>query len=209
MMTGADLFREYNQLAEKADNAFAKVENEHSPCIKCEIGCTDCCYSVFGLFLIEAVHLKHYYDKLPRGERRDAVQRAKKADKQLQKIEERIKQCGDDPGARALAMGKERVRCPLLKDDGKCMVYSHRPITCRVYGIPTVSRGQVHVCYKAGFTRGKSYPTFNLDNVFKKLYILSCKLLAQSGQTGTERAASMLSVSKVITTPVKDLIKGI
>ncbi len=207
-MIDTDLFKEYQEFAQKADYAFNQVEKEYSTCVNCEIGCTDCCYSVFGLFPIEAVYVKYHFDQLERGERREAVLRAKKADKKLQKIEQKLQQYEDDPRARALVAGKERIKCPLLKDSGKCMLYFHRPITCRAYGIPTVAGGSAHVCYKAGFEGGESYPTFNLDTVFKELYAMSCRLLKQSGQQGKEHAASLLSLSKIIKTPVQNLIEG-
>lgn len=208
MVTSRGLFKEYEQLAAKADSAFNQVEKDYASYINCVTGCTDCCYSVFGLFLIESVYLKHHFDKLDRKIRREAILRSNKADKELMRIEQKIRDNNlSDPRVLARALGRERVRCPLLNDDGKCILYSYRPITCRVYGIPTVSGGNTHVCYKAGFKEGESYPTFDLDNVFRELHFLSRKLLGRAGQRNMERASFLLSVPKIIKTPVTDLIK--
>lgn len=204
----ADLFQAYELLAAKADSAFRKVKKDYGPCIKCEIGCSDCCYAVFGLFLIESVYLKYHFDQLDRGLRRGALLRSNKSDRDLLRIEKSL-QPGNSARTRAWSMENERVRCPLLGGDQKCLLYPFRPITCRVYGIPTVSGGKVHVCWKAGFEKDKSYPAFNLDGIYRELYWLSRKLLGRAGQRNMERASLLLSVSKSIKTPIEDLIKGI
>lgn len=206
-MNGDNLFRDYERLAAKADSAFQRVEKEHPSCINCATGCTDCCYSVFGLFLIESVYLKYHFDKLSRKLRREAVLRGNKAGEELAKIQKKMEKYNDDPRMLARAAGRERVRCPLLNDEGKCILYPYRPVTCRVYGIPTVSGGEVRVCGKAGFKKGESYPTFNLDKVFKDLYQLSRKLLEKSGQKNMDRASLLVSVPKTITTPLGELVK--
>ena len=40
------------------------MERSFGPHIRCERGCSDCCHAVFGLFLIEAAHLKEQFEKL-------------------------------------------------------------------------------------------------------------------------------------------------
>ena len=35
-----------------------------------------------------------------------------------------------------------KCRCPLLGDDDRCLLYQARPITCRLYGVPTAIAGQ-------------------------------------------------------------------
>ena len=102
-------------------------------------------------------------------------------------------------------MGRERVRCPLLEDEA-CRLYDHRPITCRVYGIPTVIQGKARVCSRAGFRGGKTYPAFNLDAVQRELYALSRELLVRSGEPDAEKAALLISVSKALQTPIEEMI---
>ncbi|MCL6561197.1 MAG: hypothetical protein K6U74_20900, partial [Firmicutes bacterium] len=65
---------------------------------------------------------------------------------------------------------------------------------------------KVHVCWKAGFEKGQSYPTFNLDNAYRELYRLSEKLLELAGQENKDKASLLLSVPKSIKTPVEDLL---
>lgn len=203
-----DLYREYELLAERADRAFADMQKDHGPCIRCGVGCSDCCHSVFGLFLVESVYINHHFHRLDRKARREAAPRLEKADRDLLEVGKRLRAYDHDPGAKALAMARERVRCPLLNSEEKCALYKYRPITCRVYGIPTVISGAVHACWKAGFEKARPYPAFDLDGMYRELYGLSKKVLASFGQRDMDRASLLVSVSKSIRTPVEELIKS-
>jgi hypothetical protein len=69
-----------------------------------------------------------------------------------------------------------------------------------------VIQGKAHACGNAGFKDGESYPSFNLDEVQRELYLLSRELLDRAGRKDLERASLLISVSKAIKTPFKDLI---
>lgn len=204
-----DLFREYELLAARADQAFSDMQKEYGSCISCGVRCSDCCHSVFGLFLIESVYINYHFNKLDRKTRREAAPRLDRADRELIGVEKRLQAFGHDPRAKALAMARERVRCPLLDSEEKCALYDYRPITCRVYGIPTVINGAVHACWKAGFEKGRHYPAFDLDGVYREMYGLSKKVLAKFGKRDMERASLLVSVSKSIKTPCKELIEEV
>jgi len=200
------LFEPYDNLVSKADQAFERMAGEFKECIKCEHHCADCCHAVFGLFLIEAVFLKHDFDQLGKEERDAALQRGSEADKELEKLERSLEIFKDDPQMRGYSLAKARIRCPLLNDDNECILYPYRPITCRVYGIPTMIQGAPRACGKSGFKKEQSYPTFNLDGIHRELYQLSTELFGKKENKETEKAALLLSVSKVIKTPVEELI---
>ena len=200
------LFEPYEGLVTKADHAFQRMEGEFSECIKCDLHCSDCCHAVFGLFMIEAVFLKQDFDQLDEGERAEALKRGHEADKELEKLEKMLKEFENDPQMRAYSMARARIRCPLLNDNNECILYPYRPITCRVYGIPTMIQGVPRVCGETGFKKDESYPTFNLGGVHKELYQLSIQLLENAGGKDPERASLLFSVSKVIKTPIEELI---
>jgi Fe-S-cluster containining protein len=181
-------------------------EREHGSCVKCKTGCSDCCHAIFGLFLIEAAYIQEQFKRLDRKVRREILSNAEKYEKALQKVEERLQAHEDDPHMKSYALSKERVRCPLLNQNDECIIYPHRPITCRVYGIPTAIQGKARVCGKAAFERGESYPTFDLDGCYKELYQLSKELLVQMGQSDMEKASLLISVAKVLKTPLEELI---
>ncbi len=201
------LFEPYHALIQKADQGFRRMEREFGACIKCEPRCADCCHAVFGLFLIEAVFLKHDFDQLDESYRTPALQRAEAAESAWLKLQGSFEVFKDDPTMIAYTMAKARIRCPLLSDSDECILYPYRPITCRVYGIPCMARGVVRVCGKAGFQADQSYPAFNLDGIHRELYHLSQELLKSCGANDPERASLLISVSKVIQTPPDELIR--
>ena len=86
------------------------------------------------------------------------------------------------------------------------MLYDQRPITCRIYGVPTKIQGRARVCGRSGFDSGKSYPAFDLDGVFRDLYDMSQELVEKAGGEDPDRARLLVSVSKVLTTPLESLI---
>lgn len=200
------LFEPYNNLVVKADQAFQRMSDEFSDCIKCRPRCSDCCHAVFGLFLIEAVFLKHDFDRLGGAERKAVLERCHQADKDLDKLEKTLKIFENDPQMRAYSMARARIRCPLLAGNEECILYPCRPITCRVYGIPTMSQGIPRVCGKTAFKKDRSYPAFNLDGVHRELYQLSKEVLKSTRDKDSERASLLISVSKVIQTPTEELI---
>jgi Fe-S-cluster containining protein len=182
------------------------MQKDYGAYIKCKLHCSDCCHAVFGLFLIEAAYLQQYFNRLARKERQAAVLRGKESEKEYGELQMRLRIHGNDPQMAAYSLGRERIRCPLLSDPRECVLYIHRPITCRVYGIPLVIQGKAHVCGKAGFQNGESYPSFNLDKVQRELYLLSRELLVKAGRKDLERASLLITMSKAITTPFKVLI---
>ncbi len=200
------LFEPYEGLVSKADHAFQRMAGEFSGCIKCDLHCSDCCHAVFGLFMIEAVFLKRDFDQLDEEEREAALRRGHEADRAIEKLEGTLKEFENDPQMMAYSMARARIRCPLLNDDNECILYPYRPITCRVYGIPTMIQGVPRVCGETGFKKEESYPTFNLGGIQRELYQLSLQLLENAGEKDSEKASLLLSVSKVIKTPLKELI---
>lgn len=204
----AYLFEPYDQLVKKADMVFQEIKEKHQDCVRCEIRCADCCHAIFGIFLIEALFLKNDFERLDKEEKEKAIARAKKADQELERIQKRLRQFRDDPYMINYILAKERIRCPLLSEEHECILYPYRPITCRVYGVPILIRGNVRVCHKSGFEKGNTYTTYNMDRAYKELYSISRELLNASGVKDTDRASLMISVAKAITTPLEQIVKG-
>jgi len=205
MKKANDLFRSYELLVDKAEAAFQGMQKDHSSCIKCEPHCSDCCHAIFGLFLIEAGYLKEHLDELTNEEKRAALLRCEEAEKSLERLQKMLQAHEGDPQMQAYIMSRERIPCPLLNENQDCILYPYRPITCRVYGIPTKVQGKARVCWKAEFKKDERYPVFDLDGVYRDLYFLSTELLKSAGKDDPEKASLLISVSKAITTSLEDL----
>ena len=177
------VFARYEALAREADAAFARVREAFPECVTCHEGCSDCCHALFDLSLVEAAYLNAVFLKaFPSGPERSALlEKAHAADRKIHTAKRRAfkaEQAGEDVGAILESMAKERVRCPLLGDDGRCILYAWRPVTCRIYGVPTAVGGRGHVCGKAAFSAGNQYPTVNLDRIHERLAGLSREFAA-------------------------------
>ncbi|MFC1534244.1 YkgJ family cysteine cluster protein [Thermodesulfobacteriota bacterium] len=196
----------YELLVDKAELAFHRMEKEHGSCIRCELHCSDCCNAVFGLFLIEALYIREHFDQIDDEQKRQAVLWGKTADRELEALQEKLKTFENDPHMQTYTLARERIRCPLLDEQDECILYHRRPVTCRVYGIPTKIQGKVRVCGKAGFKEGETYPVFGLDAVYSDLFVLSKEILEKAGIGNADKASLLISMSKVIRTSSDDLI---
>lgn len=107
---------------------------------------------------------------------------------------------GKSPEEVFLQLANERVRCPLLSDDDECDLYEKRPITCRVYGIPTSIGGKPYTCEKSAFKEGTAYPTVNLDKMNDRLFALSKELLEEIGSRNLQMYMSLVPPSAALMT---------
>jgi Fe-S-cluster containining protein len=203
-----ETLRRYDLMVAQADEHFQEMATAYPECMACELHCADCCHAVFGLFLVEGVRIREKFDQLDGQVRTDCLMRAHGADEGLRRLEGELRARENDANGSALVLAKSRIRCPLLDDNQECVLYAHRPITCRVYGIPTRIHGKARTCGKARFKQGETYPTFDLDGVYRKLFGLSKTILMTGGGHEGEKASLLLSVSKVIGTPLSDLVAG-
>jgi Fe-S-cluster containining protein len=205
----SQLLQSYELLADRADAAYAKTAKDHGEAIQCRRHCSDCCHAVFGLFLLEAVYVHERFHHLEPDVKKAALLRCNEMEWGLRRLEKKVQVHEEDPQMRHYILARERIRCPLLDDNQDCVLYLHRPITCRVYGIPTRIQGKARVCGRSGFKSGEFYPCFDLDGVYRSLYGLSSELLRESGkENDPERASLLISMSKTITTPLEALIRG-
>jgi len=174
-------FKQYEAIVEMAEGVFQQVKSENEAHVKCKVGCSDCCFALFDLTLIEAIYLNYHLRKQFKGKmHKEMIERANRADRMIYKIKRKAYKSfekGDNEVKILAKIGSERVRCPLLNKEDQCDLYETRPITCRLYGIPTAIGGMSHTCGLSGFSEGVSYPTVNMDVIHKRLYDISAALV--------------------------------
>jgi Fe-S-cluster containining protein len=206
-------FKQYEELLATVNAVFERVKGEYPECVKCKIGCSDCCYALFDLTLIEALYISHHFNKQFSGNPKERLlEKADRADREVYKIKR--------SAYKDLEQGKSedeilnhiaglRVQCPLLDDEDQCSLYEYRPITCRFYGIPTAIGGKAHTCGKSGFVEGEQYPTVNLDIIHQKLYEISEELVKAIQSRYTKMADMLVPVSMAMLTDYNDEYLGI
>ena len=199
------VFDRYKTVAHEADAVFSRIQSEHRDCVTCSEGCSDCCHALFDLTLVEAVYMNDAFLRaFPSGmERSRILERAHTADREVHKIKHKAfkaQQAGTDVDTILAELAKLRIRCPLLDDSDRCLLYTHRPVTCRLYGVPTAINGKGHVCGKSTFLQGKPYPTASMDKIHERLISLSKDMAAHAGSGYTEIHTVLVPVSMALIT---------
>ena len=206
-------FEKYRALVKQVDAVFQKVQAEYEACVTCKMGCSDCCHALFDLTLIEALYLKDQFDAVFKGDAREGiVARADRSDRQVHQLKRRAQkeyQQGKPEEQILEEMAAQRVRCPLLDDENQCALYADRPITCRLYGIPTEIGGQSHTCGLSGFKKGESYPTVKLETIQKQLYDLSSELAGDLKSRYPKLAEMLVPVSMALLTDYTEEYLGV
>ncbi len=206
-------FVKYEALVSMVDQVFDRVKKEFPKEVFCREKCSDCCYAIFDLTLIEALYLNHKFnEKFSGKEKADLIAIADKTDRTLARMKrdayKKVKD-GADQLEIVGRMSQERVRCPLLGENNLCLIYEHRPITCRVYGIPTSTAGASHICGRTNFVQGKAYPTLNMDKIYTQLQLLSAELVKDINSTNIRMHELLIPVSMAMVTLFNDEFLGV
>jgi Fe-S-cluster containining protein len=206
-------FKKYEDLVATADEAFERVKNAHTDCVNCGEQCSDCCFALFDLTLIEALYIHHKFTEKYGGSARvELIEKANRADRRIYKLKRKAFkefQSGKDEGEILAEMAFERVRCPLLNEKDLCDLYDNRPLTCRFYGIPTAIGGAGHTCGKSDFKQGEQYPTVNLDNVYNQLQQISAELLRDIKSKNVKLADLLVPLSSAMVMDFDEVFLGV
>lgn len=205
-------FKQYEALAARADAVFDQMKADFSGSVACRLGCSDCCHALFDLTLIEALFIKTRFDQVFSGEDRTRlIDRANVADRQTYKLKRqafKAHQAGRSETQVLEKMAEHRVRCPALGDDDLCEIYEFRPITCRIYGIPTVIGGKGHTCGMSAFEPGQRYPTVKLDAINQRLYDISFALAQEMRSKYPKLAEMLVPLSMALLTDYSEIYLG-
>lgn len=208
-----EYFEKYEAVVAEVDAVFKTFESEMGDLVKCGKGCSDCCHALFDITLPEAIYInKKFNEKFSGMERSTIMQRADQADRQIHKLKRRVykaSQEGRSASEILMEVSKARVRCPMLGDDDLCSIYENRPITCRLYGVPTSIGGEAHTCNQAGFKGGEKYPTVNMDIVIDKLIAIGKDIQKGINSRYNELGDMLLPLSMALVTDYDEEYLGV
>lgn len=208
-----EYFERYEAVVAEVDAVFNKFETEMGDLVKCGKGCSDCCYALFDITLPEAIYINKKFNEDFSGLERSAImQRADEADRQIHKLKRKVFKATQEgrPATEILMeVSKARVRCPMLNDDNLCSIYENRPITCRLYGVPTSIGGEAHTCNQAGFKGGEKYPTVNMDIIIDRLIGIGKDMQKGIDSRFKELGEMLLPLSMAIVTDYNEEYLGV
>lgn len=208
-----EIFEKYEALVADVDKVFERVKEEYGDCVTCKVACSDCCHALFDLSFIEAFYLNYKFNERFEGQMRsDILDRADTADRQTYRIKREAFKASREGALASEIMemvSKARVRCSLLNAEDKCDLYDCRPVTCRLYGIPTAIGGRAHTCAKTGFEGGKQYPTVKVEKIQDRLMELSRELAEMLNSSYDQLSEVLVPLSMALMTTYDEEYLGL
>ena len=137
-----------SSLHDQATRWFDRAHAALLEALPCRRGCSVCCYGPFAITVLDVVELRQGLASLDPSVRRGLDERARAHVTAFEAAEPRLRESPfldgwNDADQDALAERFSALPCPALDADRSCLVYAHRPVTCRTMGIPTESGGTV------------------------------------------------------------------
>ena len=137
-----ETLEKYRRLLETIDAWFMSAQQQFPQSIQCRSGCSGCCRGFFDITLLDATLVNYGYQQLTATQRK-AIRT--KSSLRLQELQQRWPGfispflLNGMPDSEWTAMPEEdETPCPFLDDDGLCLIYAHRPMTCRLHGLPNI-----------------------------------------------------------------------
>lgn len=206
-------FERYEMVSAQAEAAFKQVHHTHESLVRCKKGCSDCCYALFDLTLIEALYINyHFIGKVSGDEKARLIEEGNRIDRATYRVKRKAfkdVEAGKNEVEVLMELAKERMRCPFLNKEDLCILYEYRPITCRVYGIPTSSGGMGHTCGLSGFSEGTKYPTVNLDAIQNQLRQITSDFLKEIKSKNVKMVDMLIPLSMAIITEFDEVFLGL
>ena len=136
-----DPMKEYLEFLARVDAWYQGVQRSHPDKVTCTKGCRDCCLGLFDISIADRDLLREGMAKADPETRRDIEARAARL---MSSLRERLPDLGetldgldgDEIDEICDALGD--VECPVLGREGECRLYAHRPLICRLSGVPVV-----------------------------------------------------------------------
>lgn len=138
-----EVLEDYCRLLTRVDNWFSGCIARSGEQIRCAAGCAECCRGLFDITLLDAALLKEGFDRLDAVVREQALTKCRERLSGLQRLwpdfaHPFILNYRPEDEWELLMPDDDETPCPLLGEDGRCLVYGFRPMTCRLHGLPLV-----------------------------------------------------------------------
>lgn len=123
----------YKEILDRADDFFRSVTQSQPQNLQCGRGCSLCCYGVFEIGSADIPLLAEGLAELHPKRRKMIVLRA--AEIVESTGHPNLRECS--PADKAAFFDRTAATpCPNLNEAGECLIYEHRPLVCRTFGIP-------------------------------------------------------------------------
>ena len=186
----------YLAIAAQWEAEFQRNQSIYGDKIHCRKGCSDCCSQMFQITELEGAYISRAVKDLPSEVRERASARAREYIPQREKLLE-SRNVPDAWGS--LPPPGLRLPCPAL-EDGACLVYSHRPLICRKYGVPLYNPKQpdrIHAC-ELNFAPGEEIEATELVQIQTGIHDRWAEVNQNYNRQGGPRDPKPLTVARAI-----------
>jgi Fe-S-cluster containining protein len=134
---------DYRPLLARVDAWYRSVKEAHPDKVPCTKGCRDCCIGLFDVSLADRDLLREGLAAADPAVRKDIGARAAALVAKLRELRPELGDTLDgweSTDVDDLCDDAGDVECPVLGPGGECRLYEHRPLTCRMSGVPVVDQ---------------------------------------------------------------------
>jgi Fe-S-cluster containining protein len=132
-VSGKSADETYTRILDRADDFFRSVAESQPQNLQCGRGCSLCCYGLFEIGSGDVPLIAEGLAKLHPSRRKMIIRRSQE-----------ILESSNQPDLRECAPSIKdaffertaSTACPNLNESGECLMYEHRPLVCRTFGLP-------------------------------------------------------------------------
>lgn len=124
---------DYRKILERADRHFADVARTQPQNLQCGAGCSLCCHGLFEIGSGDVPIVAEGLERLHPMRRKAIVRKAREIVEQ--NAHPNLRECSAAE-KEAFFERTQSTPCPNLDASGRCMIYEHRPLVCRTFGLP-------------------------------------------------------------------------
>ena len=124
---------DYRGILGRADEHFAAVMRAQPQNLQCGAGCSLCCYGLFEIGSGDVPVIAEGLEQLHPSRRAKVIRKAREIVESS--AHPNLRECSPEE-KEAFFDRTQSTPCPNLDDKGLCMMYEHRPLVCRTFGLP-------------------------------------------------------------------------
>jgi Fe-S-cluster containining protein len=136
------LLQQYKTLLESVDSWFHQTQRQFPQAIVCRSGCCGCCRGFFDITLLDAALVSLGFHQLTLDQKNiihgKALDRLIDLQTRWPGFTAPYMLNGMPESAWTEMPDDDDTPCPFLGDNGLCLIYAFRPMTCRLHGIPNI-----------------------------------------------------------------------
>jgi len=124
------------------DDWFKHIREKYSAQMQCGKGCTACCHGLFDISLTDAVNVVRGFLELEPAVQERVYSKAAELHSTIRDVAPESSEPTlfgeDDPRIDQIVDAANSPPCPCLGDQGECLIYEYRPMSCRLEGAPMI-----------------------------------------------------------------------